>query len=89
MVCEMPALESAPRQGGPADLSSRLAEAEAEIARLRSELLVGRAEARSLAEAIPHAISRRVVVRSIVADAVRPSAWFAGLRRRLVARRGR
>jgi hypothetical protein len=54
---------------------------EAEIARLRAELLASRAEARALAEAMPHALNRRAALRSLVADLVSPTVWVAGARR--------
>jgi hypothetical protein len=68
------------------------AEFEAEIARLRAELLASRAEARALAEAMPHALSRRAALRSLFADALSPTVWFACVRRairRLASRGGR
>jgi hypothetical protein len=65
---------------------------EAEIARLRAELLAARAEARSIAESLPQALDRRRVVRSLVADALSPSAWLLSIRRclgRLMRRRSK
>jgi hypothetical protein len=54
---------------------------EAEIARLRAELLASRAEARALAEAMPHALNRRAALRSLLADLASPTVWLAGVRR--------
>ena len=78
----MPAVESTEHEGGAGDLGARLHTAEAEIARLRTELLASRAEARAIAESIPHAVSRRMALRSLLADIFSPSAWVAGLRAR-------
>ena len=77
----MPAVESTEHEGG-ADLAARLHTAEAEIASLRMELFASRAEARAISESIPHAVSRRMALRSLLADIFSPSAWVAGLRAR-------
>jgi len=51
-----------------ADLRSRVAAAEAAIDALRHEAIGRRAEVRRLAEQLPAAMSRRVVLRSMAAD---------------------
>jgi cell division septum initiation protein DivIVA len=54
-----------------AELRRRVAEAEQAIAELRESSAARRAEVRSLAEQLPAAVSRRVILRSMVADVVR------------------
>jgi hypothetical protein len=51
------------------ELRARLAEARAEIDVLRAEALERRAELRVLAERLPVAMSRRVLLRSMVSEA--------------------
>lgn len=72
-----------------ADLRARLDRAEAEIARLRAELVASRAEARELATSIPDAVSRRAVLRSVLGDLAHPRQILAAARRRLRPRRAR
>jgi hypothetical protein len=65
---------------------------EVEIDRLRADLVAARAEARFIAEALPRAVDRRLVVRSLVADALSPTAWLLSVRRalgRFVGRRSK
>jgi hypothetical protein len=72
--------------------ASHPSDLEAEIARLRAELMACRAEARALAEAMPHALSRRAALRSLASDALSPTVWLAAARRavhRLLRRGGR
>lgn len=69
----------------PAAQAERLRRAEAEIARLQQEVLQSRAEVRALAEAIPAAVSRKAVLRSVVADLIHPSRIRAAARRRTAA----
>ena len=77
--------ETSPSDPGAHDLDARLARAEAEISALRAELLQSRAASKALAESIPDAVSRRAVVRSIIADLTHPGRWLAARRR---SRRG-
>jgi hypothetical protein len=51
-----------------ADLRRRVEEAEAVIEELRAEAIARRAEVRALAESLPAAMSRRVVLRAMVVD---------------------
>ena len=71
-----------------AELRRRVEAAEAAIAELRAEALARRAEVRAMAEALPAEISRRVLVRTMISEALHHPDK-AGVVRRGVRKAGR
>ncbi len=64
----MPAATPDPREAENAELRRRVERAEEQIEVLRAEALVRRAEVRSLAEALPAALSRHALVTKMLRD---------------------
>jgi len=74
--------------GEHAELRRRLALAEAALAEMRAEALARRSEVRTLAEALPTAMSRHALLRSMASDA-RHHPDKAGVAKRAIAKLGR
>jgi chromosome segregation ATPase len=84
----VPVDEAAQLRAENAELKRRIEEAESEIAVLRDEALVRRAEVRALAEQLPLAMSRHALVRGMLRD-VRNHPDKSGVVRRGVRKLGR